>query len=78
MKGRWDVSVPVVHRYWEAIEQLLELAEGDQGCVGTIIGEAYARIWWVCHRVELRIWWVTASELNQISRLHDSATGNVP
>lgn len=78
MRRSWDVRVPVVDRRREAIEKLFELSGGDQRCIGAIIGETYARIWWVSLGLEWRVRWVMASELNQIRRLHDSATGSVP
>ena len=78
MTRRGDVYVSVIDRPREAIEKLFELAEGDHRCIGTIVGKGYARIWWMSYRLEWRVGQITKSELNQISRLHDSATESVP
>lgn len=78
MRGSWGVYMSVVDGHQKALEKLFELAESDQRRVGTIISEAYAGIWWGPHGLGLGKARVTASKLNQISRLHNRATGSIP
>jgi hypothetical protein len=66
MRGSSDGYVSVVDSHRKAIEELFELPEGDGGCVETIIGEAYTRIWWIFHRLELRVRWVMPREWDQV------------